>query len=164
MLHKYLELHLPSSSFHYLQEVLFSDGVLKNTKWILFLSPLLIFTADKQSQENGNKCLFHNPPATAAFIIYEEQRLSLPFANGMFPLSIYIVLTSNWILVLTCTWAEIYFFSFLGKIWGLITDVLTPAFQPGWDCTFSPHAVVSEVCFLLGGGEVCPAVNWSLPP
>lgn len=47
MLHKYLELHLPSSSFHYLQEVLFSDGVLKNTKWILFLSLLLIFTADK---------------------------------------------------------------------------------------------------------------------
>lgn len=50
MSHKYLELHLPSSSFHYLQEVLFSDGVLKNTKWILFLSPLLIFTADKQIQ------------------------------------------------------------------------------------------------------------------
>ncbi|RMB97838.1 hypothetical protein DUI87_25695 [Hirundo rustica rustica] len=32
------------------QEVLFSDGVLKNTKWILLLSPLLIFAADKQTQ------------------------------------------------------------------------------------------------------------------
>lgn len=77
----------------------------------------------------------------------------------MFPVSVYIVLTSNCILMLTCTWAEYFFFSFLGKIGGLIIGVLTLAFQPGWDCHFSPHAVVSEVCFLLGGGEVYTAVN-----
>lgn len=74
MLHKHLELHLPSSSFHYLQKVLFSDGVLKNTNWILFLSLVLIFTVNKEAQLNGNECLFHNPPTTAGFIIYEEYR------------------------------------------------------------------------------------------
>lgn len=79
----------------------------------------------------------------------------------MFPVSQYIVCTRN------CTWAEIFFFPFLDKIQGLIIDVLTLAFQPGWDCQFFPHAVVSKVFLLVGGGEIvlyCSELVFTLPP
>lgn len=85
-LHKYVELHLPPS--YYLQKAVHSDDVLRNTNWILFISPLLIFAVNKQTQLNGNKCLVPDPLASADFIMYDECRDSLchlPTVHYQFP-------------------------------------------------------------------------------